>query len=616
MIGKFKIKQINKLSGKEEVILEEENQVTEGVKHAIVNVLTGGGSQDTDDYKFSYYQLGNQKYDLSTYDISGDLTSSSFKSYFWTLKNPLTISQYGRDSKWAVTPQNTYVLGSIYPSGLGTTKVVDNFVEPPDIRNTKNEYTNTFVIQPAGIKGSRSDANYFPTASSTWVVGCADLWSAETSNISIPPMSSYSDYTVSGPDFKVPSWRFSYTPDRYLINDNGDASFPFSCIRANFSYKYNGDTTTNLKGSLMTNFSKLKTTQTWSSYVAGIHYVSGVDSSVSCTPLTGKIQIFNRYASNLISTYAGHNRTDFLYRYDYENPDATYTPSILGVSSGWQMQELQKGNAATKFSDIYGMESESEYGVVSGNIHNRYGPVYTYADHLTGYATSSGPGADYLDTSNVGFGPSGNFYRVSVSWVSASDKMINFYKSYANGTELIGQGAVPYLVPIMSSVAVVDVASNLVLQTDGTPSGHFMPETIPRAQAYVGCSQWEYGPSAGPNQTVHGEQSYYLNYPQDFVGIPSYNSTQLFDDTVNVRLEVDENLANSQTINEVGLFLKNPNGDRGKDTPFLAAYKVISCPFTKTSEFSYIIDWEFSILDTSVPYTEQVDPSDGCTSSQ
>ena len=99
------------------------------------------------------------------------------------------------------------------------------------------------------------------------------------------------------------------------------------------------------------------------------------------------------------------------------------------------------------------------------------------------------------------------------------------------------------------------------------------------------------------------------------MGIPSYNSTQLFEDTVNVRLEVDENLANSQTINEVGLFLKNPNGDSGKDSPFLAAYKVISCPFTKTSEFSYIIDWEFSILDTSVPYTEQVDPSEECTSS-
>ena len=151
MIGKVSIKKIDNITGDEEIIFEDKNQLTEGIKHAVVNVLTGTGSTDPDDYKFSYYQLGDQKYDLSTYDISADVTASAFKSYFWTLKSPLTISQYGRDSKWGVTSKNTYMLGSIYPSGLGTTRVADNFVQPPDIRTINNEYSNLFALQPAGL---------------------------------------------------------------------------------------------------------------------------------------------------------------------------------------------------------------------------------------------------------------------------------------------------------------------------------------------------------------------------------------------------------------------------------------------------------------------------------
>ena len=263
MIGKVSIKKVDNITGDEEIIFEDENQLTEGIKHAVVNVLTGTGSTDPDDYKFSYYQLGDQKYDLSTYDISADVTASAFKSYFWTLKSPLTISKYGRDSKWGVTPKNIYMLGSIYPSGLGTTRAIDNFVQPPDIRTINNEYSNIFALQPLGFTGGLDGTTL---VSSNWVGGCADVWVGESENYGVPPLSSMEDLTMSGPDFNSPVWRMSYTPDRYLINSLGLNSFDTLCIRPHFGYAYHGDNSERQKGETMVVYSKLKTSQTHSAY--------------------------------------------------------------------------------------------------------------------------------------------------------------------------------------------------------------------------------------------------------------------------------------------------------------------------------------------------------------
>ena len=611
MIGKVSIKKVNNSTGQEELIFEEQNQLTEGIKHAIVNVLTGTGSKDIEDYKFSYYQLGNQKYDLSTYDISADVTSSSFKSYFWTLKSPYTISQYGRNSKFGVSTKDTYVLGSIYPSGLGATKVVDNFVQPPDLKTVRNEYSNTFALAPLGFTAGIGGTTML---SSIYVGGCADTWVADTENYGVPPMSSLQDYSMSGPDFLAPVWRMSYTPDRYLIDENFNNSFDTLCIRPHFGYEYHGNTPEHQKGEEMVIFSKMRDNQTLSTYFAGVNYTSG-SAELSSTTLTGRLQIFNRFAQNLIGSTAGQNRNTFLYRYDYDNADATYTPRILDVSSGWQRRQDSNTDASDVFNDIYGFpldaaESEAAYGVVSGNIYNTYGAVYTYADHLNSYATESGPGAagSIMDTSNVGFGPSGNFYRTSITWANTSPKMKDFYYAYPNGTELEGQGLVSFLFPMVSSVSGVDSGGEVV--------GHLMPETTPRSQAYVSFMQWDYNSSAQPNQNVHGESSYYLTSPQDFINIPDEYTTNKLDNTSNIRLVVDENLANSQTIREVGLFLKNPGGAVGRDAPYLAAYKILPCDLVKTSEFSYIIDWEIGYTDTSIPYTEQAYPSEGCTSSQ
>lgn len=628
MIGKVTIKQVDKSTGEEQVLFQDENQLTEGIKHAIVNVLTGEGSTDLNDYKFSYYQLGNQKYDLSTYDISGDLTSSAFKSYFWTLKNPLTISEYGRDSKWGVSKQNTYMLGSTYPSGLETTKVTDNFVQPPDIKTVQNEFSNLIAV-PKAEQGTP-----FPQSilSSIWITGCADLWMQDPENYGAQPMSGLQDFTVSGPTGFAPSWGFSNTPNRYLSNSVGDPVFDGVCIRPNYSYIYNGPVHSHTQNEKMLVYTKLKKHQTWSGYYAGRHYVSGNDEAynpdpdaagarhpLSATVITGRHQIFNRYAQSLIGTQAGQNKVTFMYRYNFDNSAATYSPCAIEVSSGWQNWDVDN-NSSVDFSSVYDLTGEGEYGVVSANIYNRYGPLYTYADHLNHYNTFTGTGGAYKDVSAVGFGPSGNFYRVSLSWVSAADKMINYYKGLPTGFEYEGQGVVPFSFPVLSSLSGLSGippfgSAGVGMDGKGKVVAHNMPETIPRSRAYYGCVQWDYDASVGPFQNVHAEESYYLSLPQDFVSIPNHNTTRLLDNTTNIRLEVDENLANSQTIREVGLFLKNPSGAAGKDAPFLAAYKLLPCDINKTDQFSYIVDWELSFMDTSVPYTEQSIAEDGCTSS-
>ena len=205
MRGKFNLTRVDKVSGKEELIYSDHNQVTEGMKQSIVALLSGDGSKNTDDYRFRYFQLGNQKYDLNTYDISGDLTSSSFKSYFWTLKNPLNNDQYGYDSRVGVVRKPGYVLGSVLNDNAGGGKVLDNFVQPPDIKNVLNEFTNYMPIL--------ADGDYLNNTllSSIWDIGCADAWLLTPENRSVTPMPGVADYSMSGPDFKTPTWKFSYT---------------------------------------------------------------------------------------------------------------------------------------------------------------------------------------------------------------------------------------------------------------------------------------------------------------------------------------------------------------------------------------------------------------------
>ena len=304
MIGKFKINKVDKSTGESELVYEGSNQITDGLKQSIVNILTGTGSQDINDYKFSYFQLGNDKYDLSTYDISADVTSPSLKSYFWTLKSPLSKTEYGTDSKSGVVSKEARALGSLFASGLGTTKVVDNFVQPPDVRTVVNEYANIFAGSPDG-----EDPNL--NTSSVWITGCADTWQLDPDNRWVNPMPASADYTMSGPDFKTPTWAFSYTTDRDLEKPSGKNHFDTICIRANHAYIYHNeiDHPVHSKGDQMIVYQKLENNQTLSAYFSGKHYVSSVGgnpyphtdaSALSATVLTGRVQYFNRYAQNLI----------------------------------------------------------------------------------------------------------------------------------------------------------------------------------------------------------------------------------------------------------------------------------------------------------------------------
>ena len=605
MIGKFKLKKVNKNTGKEEVVFEDANQVTDGFKHAIVNVLTSTGSNDVKDYSFGYFQLGTDNYDLSNYAISGDLTSSSFRSNFWTLKNPMTASQYGKASKVPVVSRDTYVLGSVLPSGAGATKVLDNFVEPPDTRTVINEYTNAMYVQRDG--DLESDGYQNSHLSSIWANGCQDTYMLSPLNKSLNPMPMTLDYDMSGPDFSTPTFGFSFTTRRDLSDP--DPSFTGSfCIRSNHSYIYKNkvDNDYHNSGEPMTFWTKLKKDQTFSTHFAGKHYTSG-STELSCTAGTGIVQIFNRLAQSFIAGEAGRHRLGFAYRYDYDDSDATYTPEMNYVSGGWDFYADSKGEATavSEFTDHFGVSSKADYGIVSGNIYNRAGAVYTYADVSTGVPTArTGPGAALWDTSNVGFGPSGNFYRTSITWKDAADSMIDVVYSAANKSSK-GCPLVPFHYPLWDVVSGIHASRGVTYydtQTDGYG-------TTPRAKAWVGFSQWEHRDYASPVQYVHGEQSYYLTYPQKLLKVQEGHTTNLLDNTTNVRLNIDESLANSQTIKEVGIFLKNPGGYGGQDVPYLAAYKWLPCPLEKNSEFSYLVDWEFSMADDSVDQSIQSDPA-------
>ena len=58
MKGQVTIRKVDKLTGDSSVIYKDNNQTTVGFAHAMVNVLTGTGSRNVDDYGLRYFQLG------------------------------------------------------------------------------------------------------------------------------------------------------------------------------------------------------------------------------------------------------------------------------------------------------------------------------------------------------------------------------------------------------------------------------------------------------------------------------------------------------------------------------------------------------------------------------
>jgi len=238
---------------------------------------------------------------------------------------------------------------------------------------------------------------------------------------------------------------------------------------------------------------------------------------------------------------------------------------------------------------------------VSANVENKFGPIHTYAD-VTGcgagaYRCFTGPGGAYMDTSAVGFGPLGNFYRCSVSWNNVEDELLDYDNGAVSGVVIQAM-----LFPSLSSLSAINPA------LEPSAGGHVgvavssgdrwdVAGQDTRPSTYLSHFQFEYNPSAMPHQYIHGERPYYVTNKQDFVVIPKSYTTRLVDNTVNVRLYLDEELANGNTLREIGLFIKNPNGGLIEDNPYLAAYKALAEPINKENDFSYVIDWELSVVD-------------------
>lgn len=595
MKGKFTLKKIDKSTGKETIVLEDNNLAAAGFRTAVVNVLTGNGSTNLDDYKFRYFQLGSKNYDLSTFDISADIPSVSLKPFVWTLKNPLGIVEYGSDSLLPVVSRPVYGLGSINP--VTRNRVFDNFIDPPVTTKVSDDYTNNFT----GLKdGQKLAQGYLDSAqlSSIWYSSCANDWLKTHQYMRQPlwvssaasPNTFYYDAdglvkTVP----PIPSPGFTSAIYRVMYNEDVSVANMVAWIQNNTEYTY-------ADGSRKDPWNILKSDQTASIYCSTEYYASSNIGTSASTPITGALHIFNNTASAGTGFgAAGENKVTFQYRYNLNtssvgdlsniNP-AWYPPEILSGSTktGYDSCFDLVGDCSSNWKSLYGNSTTG--GILSANVYCSGGAIYSPAD-VSGafpYSTRTGPGADCYDASNSGFGPSGNFYRVSVSLTDVPEKITKF----DNGVLIKAPVDIRYY-PMLSSLSSI-IDGNIA----GTLSGH---NVSPREQAYLSNFQFEYDASTSPYQYIHGERPSYVTSAQDFIRIPVGYTTNLNQTTTNVRLLLDEYLANGQTIKEVGLFMKNPGGNSGTDNPYLCGYKILTTPIQKNKEFSYIIDWELSVVD-------------------
>ena len=296
MNGKFKLKQINKQTGESTVILEESNQVAAGFATAITNVLTGTGSSNVEDYKFRYFQLGGDNYNLSSFGVSADVPEERLKLQVWTMKNPLSLSAYGRDSILPVVERKIYGVGSIIPK---TREIVfDNFIDPPATTIISDDYTNIFETFKDGDSHKQATREITEAAPSIWIAGCANAWEAKTENhFRWPLWVSAADSSLSGPTLTSPLYAVQYNGSANVNNID-------SCIRANTGYVYTN-------GSSPDVWNYMKKNQTQSVYYSTEYFSSSLSTS-SSTPIGGVLQIFDRTAqAGTGSTEAGQNRVSF-----------------------------------------------------------------------------------------------------------------------------------------------------------------------------------------------------------------------------------------------------------------------------------------------------------------
>jgi len=468
------------------------------------------------------------------------------------MKSPLGLSSYGSNSVLPVVLRDVYGLGSIIPRNHS--RVFDNFIDPPCNTKISDDYTNnfqTFFDGQVAVGGRRDSA----TLSSIWVAGGAESWARERGGVKHILWTSASPVSIVGPDLVSPVYESQYNGSSVVSGETG-------YIKTNPYYTYTDKTKANP-------WNILKTEQTVSIYYSTDYYASSLSTS-SSTPIGGALELFNQTAGNGTGySAAGENRVSFMYRYNLDESwtgalAAWYPPVILSADSGHTRCVADSIGCETAWSGMYG---SSTGGVVSANVHCVSGEMYTYADAQGGYVNRNGPGSECYDTSNSGFGPSGNFYRISMSLMDVPEEVVDF----DNGTLKNGAIQVRHY-PLLSSLSYISNGD-----TSGVLSSH---NVTPREKAYLSNFQFEYDVSASPNQDIHGERSYFITSSQYFVQIPYSYSTSLNQNTINVRL-----------------LLQNPSGYSGVDNPYMSGYKILDPPLQKNEEFSYIIDWELSVVD-------------------
>ena len=621
MRGNVKLKRINKKTGETDILFEDSNQTTTGFGHTIVNILTGQGSRNLEDYQVGYFQLGSEAYDLDPsggfddFGMSADVGVSANIPFFWTLKSAFSEADYGNDSRSAIVKRRQYGFGSYVPSGAPTTALFSNFVQPPETTKTLYDYSDRFYMLPSGTDGNE------PNGSGIFVAGCADTFAFAEENVGEFPMYSELDSDVSGPDNQPASFKIFMTPNRKPPTD--------SCLRPGTTYVYAED------GRRPDVWRFAEEAQTQSYYWRPEYYASGTPLKVNRSIARGRNQIFLRSAQAYTGfTQAGQNYAEFRARYEFDEFDSTdsdkkgtsrLTPIIIEASTGYQNCVEQGPDCVSAWENAFGLDGG---GVLSANIANRHGYIYTYANTQGSaddggslilcasgpYGCFDGPGASAMDDASAGFGPDGQWFRVTTSWYDVPSGVTGFER--AGGPVLQAM-----LFPMYRRVKNNDMSTlPLVRSKDRTQpyytdegSTGMQAEITPRPAAYISLFQYENNPFPTAKQKILGEKPYYITQDNHFVKVPRSYTTSLNDNTVNIRLLIDENMAVGQTIKEIGLFSKNPNGNRGVDQPYLIAYKSLCDPLIKNDEFSYIVDWELSVIDdeTTIPEQETCTPTGG-----
>ncbi len=98
------------------------------------------------------------------------------------------------------------------------------------------------------------------------------------------------------------------------------------------------------------------------------------------------------------------------------------------------------------------------------------------------------------------------------------------------------------------------------------------------------------------NVLLNGNFSQPIEFTQTSAAfvLNSINSANYLRGGYNTRIVVDRDLANGQSISEIGLFMKNPDGDINTDSPILIAYKSFPS-ISKTSDIEIIFDWSLFV---------------------